>query len=412
MKIQAKAKWISTNLCEDLQVRTKNIRLLETLAVFALIFSWRVFVLWHGQINHALWQDEISWMRNAQAGSLLENIQLRDSGYPVPFSRLILWILSNLSPGNAGLIHTYSAFVAAGSCASIIMILGKHYSSKLLALLALIIGFFPTFDLLLFHNLSYFVYIPTISYLLDRVLVHNFTFFNGLITTLLICLCPKPQLLLSILVALFSILCVTRSRIALMVKNIALPCFTTLFFFVLGRFDQSSIDLSITLRNMFQSLTALIYIPSAILFPWISIGASGFSRMIDSSYLWWTSSIILVASNILLLNRIIGMNRIRLLGTLNGDRARHSLLIFLFLAPIYFSLFVFPNSGWEGNYFWNATCTACLYQRHWLPTIFLFVLAGITLMHKSKVFFYLLVGTLVQVSTLAVIAYPYLYFPV
>jgi hypothetical protein len=69
---------------------TKKRNFLEALVVFVAILAWRILVLWRGQIANALWQDEISWNKSAGSKTLLGNMFLPDSGYPVPFYRLIL----------------------------------------------------------------------------------------------------------------------------------------------------------------------------------------------------------------------------------------------------------------------------------------------------------------------------------
>lgn len=369
-------------------------------------------MLWRGQFADALWQDEISWNKSAGSKTLLENVFLPDSGYPVPFYRLILWVLTKVSPEGFGWIHILSAAMAAASCSSIIILLRNLVKSLQLKVLALILGFFPTFDLLLFHNVAYFLFIPTFCFLYIRILRREFSIFDGFLLSLLIGFCTKPQLLLSILMGLLFLLYLLRTQIVQAFSRLFLPIFTVLILVILGRIDSNQLDLIWSFRNVCQSLIALLYFPSAILLPAISIGLTGFARMQNYSILSSASIITLVVANCYFLARIAYMGCFRVQAALKENKTQNSMTVLFLFAPIYVSMFLFPNSGWEGNYFWDISCTTCTYQRHWLPVMFLSILALLFSVSKSKLFSILILGTLLQVSMLAIVAYPYLYLPI
>jgi len=390
---------------------TKKRNFLEALVVFVAILAWRILVLWRGQINDALWQDEISWNNSASSKTLLENVFLPDSGYPVPLYRLILWVFTKLSPEGYGWLHILSAAMAAASCSSIIILLRNLIKSLPLKVLALILGFFPTFDLLLFHNVAYFLFIPTFCFLYIRILRREFSFFDGLVLSLLIGFCTKPQLLVSILVGLLSLFYFLRTEPIRAIIRLLLPLFSVIILILLGRINSNELDLIWSFRNVCQSLVALLFIPSAIFLPAMSIGFIGFARMQNYIILLWASMITLVVANCLFLARVISMGRSRIQIALNDDKTQNSLMILLLLAPIYISMFVFPNSGWASNFFWDNFCASCAYQRHWFPVMFLLILSMVVSSLKSRLSSILMLGTLLQVSIIAIAAYPYLYFP-
>jgi hypothetical protein len=51
--------------------------------------------------------------------------------------------------------------------------------------------------------------------------------------------------------------------------------------------------------------------------------------------------------------------------------------------PLYFSLFIFSNTGWANNYFWNNNCISCMSSRHIFPVYF-FALMIMQLYSKNR----------------------------
>jgi len=397
------------NLCENSRMKLHKRLLLQLLTPFFLILFWRIFVLWRGQINVALWQDEISWAQLAQINNLWDYVWLRDSGYPVPLARFLMWFIVHGLNGSTWIIHLSAALIAALSSSSLILILRKQMHVPTLTLAALIVGFFPSFDLLLFHNSSYFVFVPIVALLLLRISQRQFSFFDSLTLTALISFCTKPQLLFSILVG-FTFLCLTnRKQIMREIKNVVVPIVATVWYLVLGRLHQESIDLDLNIRSLYKALFAIIYIPGAVYFPGISVAMGGYARLSNSTLIWCLSILIVILFSIL----ISCYSIVKLyLGSPRDSGIFLSSIAFLITLPTYFSLFIFPNSGWQHDYFWNDTCTVCLYQRHWLPIVFLTLLNTLVLFYHSKFLKFLFAATLFQVISLALVAYPYLYQPI
>ena len=144
---------------------TTRLHLDKTRATFystiTLIFLYKTIMMWRSNIG-TFFQGEETWLEGSENYSLLEYSQLKDSGYFTPILRITGWILFKVFGSSPTSLHLFSSFVASACCASIIILSPKNSKLFPKTISAFILGAFPSFDLLLYFNLSYYIFIPTL----------------------------------------------------------------------------------------------------------------------------------------------------------------------------------------------------------------------------------------------------------
>jgi hypothetical protein len=361
---------------------------------FSVISFWRIACLWRENIDH-FHQDEIVWDRDSSSSSLFQYIRILDSGYPTPLLRAILWVASRVLNGNPTYIHLLSVFIVALCCTSLLFLRG--YNKKNLAVAAVSLGCFPSFDLLLWHNLSYFGFIPLMVVFLNGFSLSRNGYWSIFGMQILILFSCKPQLL-AVDLALFFLLATRhfRQNNSLALLNVA-SSILPLSLLIVGRQNSSSLPLQVGIKELIIALAALAIVPIAITLPAIFVGLSGFLRMYSQSELISLLQITLVAAQSLFF--FSTKERIK---SFIGSERRQIILVSAF--PLYLSLFIFGNSTWGNDLFWRIPCTECLLQRHIFPLTLLATLA-ILEMRNNLFKKFLLFGLLGQFLALGFLAY-------
>ncbi len=364
------------------------------LVAFSIISVWRIAFLWRENID-SFHQDEIAWDKDSSSSTLFVYVGMLDSGYPTPLLRAILWVASRALNGNPTYLHLLSVLLVALCCTSLLSLRG--YSQKDLTVAAIALGCFPSFDLLLWHNLSYFGFIPLMVVFLNGF-SHSRSGYSSIVgMQMLIAFSCKPQLLIVDL-ALFFLLATRHFRqnhslSLLYVGSSILP----LSFLILGRQNSSSLDLQVGTKEFVIALTALAIVPIAIVLPALFVGLSGFLRMYSQPALILLLQITLVATQSLFFFSKKGHIK-------STTRSERKQIILVSAIPVYISLFIFGNSTWGNDLFWRIPCTECLFQRHVFPLVLLVTLAILEmrniLMRKSLLF-----GLLAQFMALGFLAY-------
>ena len=364
------------------------------LTTFSVISLWRVTYLWRENINH-FHQDEIAWYRDSTSHSFFEYIGVPDSGYPTPLLRAILWIASHALNGNPTHIHILSVVIVALCCASVLLLRG--FSKKDLTLVAIALGCFPSSDLLLWHNLSYYGFIPLMVLFLNGISRSRTSYSIIVGMQFLIVFSCKPQLLVVDL-AVFILLAARyfRQNYSLAFLYLA-SSILPLFLLMVGRQNSHSLHLQISPREFVIGLMALAIVPIAITLPAIFVGLSGFLRMHSQPLLITVLELTLVVTQSVLLFS----KRAYIKSIINTQRKQ---IIFVSGVPLYVSLFIFGNSTWGNDLFWKIPCTECLFQRHIFPLILLVALTMIQTPNKLMRR-YLLSGLLFQFLALGIFAH-------
>lgn len=376
--------------------------------IVAVLFAWKIIFMWRGQFN-IFYQDETNWVQNVSKKGFIANALTPDSGYPTPILRAGLWFIIKFFSENPMAVHLIAALIASICSASVILLVPFEVDFKRRIFAALAIGIFPSFDLLLWHNLSYYFYIPTLIISMRLVLRKNLiNIFDYFLLTTLIISSAKPQLLASLL--LIFLLKSQDYSIARWVTQRLYLFILTVSMILIGRFQGDSLPLDLTLEKLAYLGSAIFVIPLAILFPVVSIGLTGFLRFLQLDWLFLVTQIALLITGVLaFLKGLIMWKKTYLARFFNTDALKS---LFIASLPVYLSIFIFPNSGWSFDYIWNSACTICLFQRHFfsifVPGIIFLTLA----LKKSQKVDYMLLGISVQLAILSLSAYHQLYSPI
>jgi hypothetical protein len=374
----------------------------------AVLFAWKIIFMWRGQSN-IFYQDEANWVQNVSKKGFVANALTLDSGYPTPILRAGFWITIKFFSENPTAVHLVAALIASLCSASVILLLPFEVGFKRRISAALAIGIFPSFDLLLWFNLSYYFYIPTLIICMRFALRKRPTnLFDYVLLTLLITSSAKPQLLASLM-----LIFLVKSRdysFARWVTQRLYLFVLTASMILIGRFQSDSLPIDLTLEKLAYLGSALFVIPLAILFPIVSIGLTGFLRFLQLDWLFLVTQIALLTTGVLALSKgLIMLKNSSSTKFFHSDALKYVLIASL---PVYSSIFVFLNSGWSFDYIWNAACTICLFQRHFFSIFVLGVVFIAFAVKSSRKVDYILLGISVQLAILSLSAYHQLYSPV
>jgi hypothetical protein len=368
-----------------------------------LIFFWKTILVWRGYID-TYFQDEELWFESSKNYNLLEYSTVPDSGYFTPILRSVAWIIYVVFEFNPTALHTFSAFIASACCASIIILSPENSRIYFKTVCAFILGTYPSFDLLLYFNLSYYLFIPTL--LLTLKINQNFSKKTIICLSLMILSLGKPQLLVSILLVLLFKLYQNPNFKKSYFSFILI--FLTVILLVLSRINPNPINLEIANQNFLFGLFALFQMPATLLFPIISIAFKGFLEL-QNLYLFLPlvegfkifSSFAIIYILVKKKYRLYFYANSKILGPL-----------ILAIIPTYVSLFIFSNSGWSTNFFWNINCTICLYNRHFFPLIVISTIIMSEIFGHLKIMKLPSLFVLFQYLGISLIAYNYLFLPI
>jgi hypothetical protein len=368
-----------------------------------LIFLWKTILMWRGYIG-TYFQDEELWLEGSKNYSLIEYSTVPDSVYFTPILRSVAWIIYVAFGFNPTALHIFSAFIASACCASIIILSLKNSQIYFKTVCAFILGTYPSFDLLLYFNLSYYLFIPTL--LLTLKITQNFSKTTVICLSLMILSLGKPQLLASILLVLLFKLYqnpnLKKSYLS------CIPIFLTVILLALTRINPNPITLELTNQNFLFGFFALFQMPATILFPIISITLKGFLEL-QNLYLFLPIVEGFKIFSSFTIIYILVTKKYRLYFYTNSKIIGHLILAMI---PIYISLFIFSNSGWSFNFFWNVNCTICLYNRHFFPLIVVSTIIMSEIFGHLKIMKLPSLFVLFQYLGISLIAYNYLFLPI
>ena len=351
------------------------------IAMYRLIFMWRISIA-------EFYADEKNWAEVARSSNFITNAITPDAGYFVPLTRSVFWIVSKFSSTPEIVIHLVSCFIVGFCCSSLILFRNINIKIYTKIVIALCLGLYQSFDLLLWMNLNYYLFIVCCYILFNHLAmkIEVNSKISNIFTLLLMISLGKPQLSLSCCFLVIAILLIKGFRFESISKwyfeiGLLASLVTSILF---SRLNSNHLDLSITFDNFSYALAGMFKIPIVLIFPILAIGNSKMSETFNKPNYDLSFAFSIIVYWLLYKNKL---------------KKRESLQFLSFgIIPVYLSLFIFPNTGWANNYFWNNNCISCMSSRHVFPVYFLAVMI-LQLYSKSR-YLYLL---LAQILTLNVI---------
>jgi len=349
------------------------------ISIYRLIFMWRISI-------SQFYADEANWAVVASSSNFIRNAFTPDAGYWVPLTRSVFWIAFNSSSTPEIILHLFGCLIVGFCCSSLILFQNIKIKLFKKVIVALCLGCYQSFDLLLWMNLNYYLFIVCCFLLLDRIPqneVAKSKIRNIFIILLLVSL-GKPQLSLSCCFLILAILMIRNFRLASIrewyfeISLLVLLVTSVLF----SRINANHLELQITSENFFYAFAGVLTTPFILFLPIFAIGNAKMSEMFSNTiYDWAFDSASITFSLAFFAFLILCCKRIE---------NRDSLKFFSFgIIPLYLSLFIFTNTGWASNYFWNNSCISCMSSRHIFPVYFLAIMILQTYAKKRYLFFLL-----------------------
>ena len=341
------------------------------IAIYRLIFMWRISLA-------EFYADEKNWAEVSNSSNFISNAFTLDAGYFVPLTRSVFWIVSKLSSTPETVIHLAGCIIAGFCCSSLILFHNINVKIHKKVIIALCLGIYQSFDLLLWMNLNYYLFIVCCFFLFNRLTMKIEV--NSKITkffaTLLMISLGKPQLSLSCCFLLFATLLVKGFRFKSLSKwyfeiGLIVSLVTSILF---SRLNSNYLELNIATDNFLFAVAGILNIPFVVMVPILAIGNSKISEIINNSNYDLSFNILSIIFSII----------VYFLLYRNKPKNLKFLHFFSFgLIPVYLSLFIFANTGWANNFFWNNNCISCMSSRHIFPVYF-FALMILQLYSKNR----------------------------
>lgn len=363
--------------------------------LFIASFLYKFAFCWPNGIASG-WQDELAWKQFADSSGFVKTLVELDSGYPAPLVRALSYGLANMVNANYIVWHLVILIIISMSIASIAFSRITGFESRIF--IAGLLVTFPSFDLLLLHNVSYWTFIPLFALNLELIAKKTFLTNKRALFILVLILCStKPQLLAVTLFMLLVIYSISKNSRRLLI----LPIATTFFMLVSGRLSSNSIELDIshsTALNFIITITSHlvnVFLPLLLLFAF-RISKNFEMPSLISAYFFLANC---AAVTYFWKN-------------LKHLKAEKRLPIYALVFVIYAaSLYIFPNSGWSNASLLKSYDSVSLFSRHYLP-VTLFVSYFVAVSLKSQRFLFQIFSiAILQNTLLQVFLYTRLYKP-
>lgn len=353
-----------------------------------LLFAWRSGI-------RLGWQDEIAWEKTAVTSTFLQTVTSYDAGYPTPVLRALSFLLTHTKSEDFLLWHL-SVLLIISLCTSSLAF-SRQISLNKRLMLGCLLATYPSFDLLLLHNLSYWTFIPLFVILTNRINSEDNLSKRARATILILLVSTsKPQLLVSLL-----FLCV---YLMLKKKMTRFDSFTVLVvlsvLLSLGRLSQTPITLALDIESLVNfPLTAASHFTNVML-PAFALCIYFAGRVIDLPII----SVYFVCSSLLF----------AWLYYRNRKIENYSLAFVSFVAFCVYSLglYFFANSGWSQDNLLSSVIYTSLFSRHYLPIILLVSGVLISFIKRDRLMNVVLVFAVIQNLLMQIFLFTRLYAPV
>ena len=364
------------------------------LSIFVFTFLTKFLFAWRSGINLG-WQDEIDWKNTALASTFLQTVTSYDAGYPTPTLRALSFFLARTNTENFLLWHL-SVLIIISLCTSSVAFSRSSSLDKRL-MLGCLLATYPSFDLLLLFNLSYWTFIPLFVILTNLVNSED-KLSKGTRATIFVLLvsAAKPQILFSLFFCIFYLM--LKNKISRFDSFVVLVTLTVLI--SLGRLSQTPISLSLDIESLVNFPLTIASHFTNVMFPAFTMFVYFSNRVLDLPII----PVYFVCSSLFLLglyyrNRKIG----------NYSFAFVSFVIFCVYS---ISLYFFANSGWSQDSLLSSGNYTSLFSRHYLPIILLVCSVLISLIKKDRMLNTVLVFAVIQNLLMQIFLYDRLYGPI
>ena len=313
--------------------------------------------------------DEKNWLETSRSHNLITNAFMLDAGYFVPLTRTIFWIVSRFSSSPEIVIHLTGCLLVGFCCSSLILFRNINININKKVIIALCLGLYQSFDLLLWMNLNYYLFIVCCFILFNRLMMKKEIKSNikNIFTILLMISLGKPQLSLSCCFLLIAVFFMRDFRIR-SIRNwhFEVCLFTSLLTSVLfSRLNSNHLELNLTSENFLFAIAGIFEIPFVLFVPILAIGNAKVAEIVNNSNYQLSTYTLSIFFSIILFSLLY----------FKHPKNRKILQFFSFgIVPLYSSLFVFVNTGWANDYFWNNSCISCMSSRHLFPVYFLSIM--------------------------------------
>ena len=364
-------------------------------SIFVFTFLAKLLFAWRSGIERG-WQDELGWQKTALTKSFLHTLLSFDAGYPTPVLRALSYSLAQTKIENFLLWHL-SVLVIISLCTASLAFSRQGSLNKNL-MFGCLLATYPSFDLLLLHNLSYWTFIPLLVILTNIMDID--TKLNKRTTALILFLLfatDKPQILLCSIV-LFSYLLFKKK----------IPKIESFFIFIilvvmlsLGRVSQSPITLEFDIESLVNfPLTVSSHLFNVLL-PLLTLAVYALNKtigplVVPSYFVFCNLAIIL---GLQLRNRTLRFSQT-------------ALVSFSVFSVYALGLYFFPNSGWSQNNLLYSGVYSSLFSRHYLPIILLVCFVLFSFMKKGRIPSLILAIAIVQNLAMQIFLFNKFYFPV
>jgi len=372
---------VASQHIKDFQKNTSLIFILVSalISIYRLIFMWRISI-------SQFYADEANWAVVASSSSFIQNAFTPDAGYWVPLTRSVFWIVFNYSSIPEIILHLFGCLIVGFCCSSLILF--RNIKIKLFkkVVVALCLGCYQSFDLLLWMNLNYYLFIVCCFLLLNQLPQNEVakSKIRNIFIVLLFISLGKPQLSLSCCFLVLAVLMIRNFRLASIrewyfeISLIVILVTSVLF----SRINSNHLELQITPENFLYAFTGVLAIPFILFLPLFAIGNAKMSEMFSNTIYDWAFNSASITFSLAFFAFLILCSKC--------IENRDSLKFFsLGISPLYASLFIFTNTGWASNYFWNNSCISCMSSRHIFPLYFLAIMILETHAKKRYLFFLL-----------------------
>jgi hypothetical protein len=364
------------------------------LSIFVFTFLTKLLFAWRSSIRLG-WQDEIAWEKTALTSTFLQTVTSYDAGYPTPVLRALSFLLTHTKSEDFLLWHL-SVLLIISLCTSSLAF-SRQISLNKRLMLGCLLATYPSFDLLLLHNLSYWTFIPLFVILTNRINSEdNLSKRTRATILILLVSTSKPQLLVSLL-----FLCVYLMLKKKMTRFDSFSVLVVLSVLLsLGRLSQTPITLALDIESLVNfPLTVASHFTNVML-PAFTLCIYSAGRIIDLPII----SVYFVCSS-LLFAWLYHRNR-----KIKYDS-------FAFVSFVAFSvyslgLYFFANSGWSQDNLLSSVIYTSLFSRHYLPIVLLVSSVLISLIKRDRLMNVVLVSAVIQNLLMQIFLFTRLYAPV
>jgi hypothetical protein len=364
-------------------------------SIFIFTFLTKLLIAWRTGIDHG-WQDEQGWKETASTKSFLDTLISFDAGYPTPVLRALSYFLAQTKIENFLLWHLLVLVIISLCTASLAF--SRQGSLLKNLMFGCLLATYPSFDLLLLHNLSYWSFIPLFVILTN--IVDSHTRLNKRTTTLIIFLLlatAKPQILICLIV-LFTYLIFKKKlpRIESLIIIVILGVMLSL-----GRISQSPITLKFDVESLVNFPLTFSSHFFNVLLPLFTLAVYALNKMISS---------IIVPAYFVFCNLVLFLSL-----CLRNRRLHISQMVlvsFFVLGAYALGLYFFPNSGWSQNNLLYSGVYSSLFSRHYLPIILLVSFVVANFIKKDRILSFILVIATAQNLAMQIFLFNKFYFPV